>query len=359
MPKYYSNGKQVTKEEFDKANEEAANSVTSGHPSLLVKTKDNKYEIDYTKDIKLKQLDRGSEVLQYYWDPLYNNDFYLIAHARREQFNGYRRMLLCSAFNFDKNIEIKPRHKLLILSDPNKDWLDYARSKGLKVVYDRSDAWFALFDYDKNDKLHRISDDLYCCEKADLVVCSSKWLYNHTYNENKKYIPNSYIYQEYRDVEKYEKPTAIYAGIAANKLDFDYLRELIDSNKDIDFKLYVQDIGFPEDLAKYLCPIVDTNAIFEEMLKCHYALLPLNSSDWASGMLPLKTFQYLNAHIPILCSNTWNGWCNVEDLPNVFKISSKTKISDMKLDLKPFPKYDWNQTIEQFRTTIDDFLASH
>lgn len=361
------NGETFTdKEAFEKRIKEIEEEAreSAGHLSGLVKIQDkesNKVKYDISTSSLLFRKDTGvSRVVQFRYQldndkvaalgPYTNNIVKKKAFA--QQFQNYRRVVLDKELNLDVNIKILPRHKVLLLSDPSIRWLEYGKQNGLKVIYDRSDAWYACASCNQDH-----SSDLECIKNADCVVCSSKWLYEHTSNPNKKYIPNRFIYQEYKRVQKHAKPTAIYAGMYTFKLDFDYISKLIESNPDIDFKFYVSPTDpWPKSLDKYKYKPLSVDEIFNEMLKCHYALLPLNSSDWAAGMLTLKTFQYLNAHLPILCSDVWKGFINMDGLPNVYRISADTKISDIDMVLKPFGKWDWSSVIESMIETIGQYL---
>lgn len=209
----------------------------------------------------------------------------------------------------------------LLLSQPNKEDIDKAldlRKNGrfIRIVYDRSDCW--------DD---RESDD-YCVANSDIVINSSKWLYQHCSNSHKVYIPNRCI--EYPVVEKERKNIAVYCGYDARKVDVDWLNDWINDHKDIEFECYTKKPI--KGLEKYWKGFISEDKLFDHLLECKYGLLPLNRSRWAKGMLPLKYFLYRNAGL--IVERTDVAKHNTEEFDNI-------------------DHFSWNDVIEDFRPYID------
>lgn len=170
-------------------------------------------------------------------------------------------------------------------------------------IYERTDNWSAMDGLQETDEL--------ALSKAEIITCSSKWLYEDTLrwlSENRKddevkvyYIPNgNKLYDYPSNVEKFEKKSAIYVGNHLNKIDMTILTLLCDMNSDWDFYLYADKatelMSIPDNLIVH--EMVDLDDLFPVICKCHVGLIPLVTSSWTQGMLSNKLFNYINARIP-------------------------------------------------------------
>lgn len=232
-----------------------------------------------------------------------------------------------------------------------------------KIFYDRSDNW-------KGSGMDKDSED-YILEKADYITCSSKWLYNDTLKylkENRpnddvkvKYIPNGNVMFDYpTNVEKFEKPTAIYVGARIKKTDLQLIYLLCEMNPNWNFMLYGEGasdlLSIPSNL--FVHETVPIEELFPIICKCHVGLITLKENEWTVGMLPNKVFNYINARIPIIYSGIPD--INMEDYKefsyNISDISSLDEVLENKTTAEIFDSYkrDWSTVCNEIISCIDE-----
>lgn len=210
----------------------------------------------------------------------------------------------------------------LLLSYPSIDDINKAlelRKNGrfIRIVYDRSDYWD-----DRN------ADD-YCIKNADIVINSSRYLYEHCKDADAKvYIPNRC--RSYPIVNKERKDIAVYCGYDTKKVDKDFIDDFLEANPDIAFECYTHKPI--SGLEQYWKGFIPEDQLFDHLLECKWGLLPLNDSRWSKGMLPLKYFLYRNAGLEVVRTKT--ACYNTDEFDD---------LSD----------FDWKDVLEDFRPYID------
>ena len=214
------------------------------------------------------------------------------------------------------------------------------------LVYDRTDNWGALSEdnLEEEDKL---------IKKADIVFNSSKFLFEDSKSKRKMYqqtyfIPNGCTVKEYKPVEKYPNPTAAYIGKSTSKIDWEKIKEVSKDYKVLlygDFNQVPDDLGDNVEYKGYL----DEYELHNELCKCHVGLIPFVDGDWTRGMLPLKLFNYANAHIPTL-------YWNCPECDNYPTIASSTEVlnpTDEDFN-KVLADADWNAKFKAMHKIIED-----
>jgi hypothetical protein len=190
------------------------------------------------------------------------------------------------------------KYKTIICSDPrgSRFLVDKAIEDGSVLVYDRTDNWSALGPSE-------LKDENFLLDNASFVFCSSNYLYNtlsETQKQKAQVILNGCNVKPYIPQKKYITPTAIYIGKNVEKIDVNYLNVLAEKNPDWDFVLYGVERLSKDSLKPniQLFPYMPEGQLHTVLSKCHIGLIPFIQSEWTSGMLPLKIFHYMNAHIP-------------------------------------------------------------
>lgn len=212
-----------------------------------------------------------------------------------------------------------------------------------KVFYDRTDNWTGNTDCDEEEIL----------SEAGYVTCSSKWLYQNTIewlkknrpNDNVpvKYIPNGNVHYDYpKNIEKFERKTAIYVGNRLNKVDLQMIMLLCEINPDWDFRIYAEEASalrsLPDNL--YVHDTIPLDELFPVICKCHLGLCLFKTQYWTLGMLPNKLFNYINARIPTIYSGIPD--INMEDYKevafNISDIESLTAVAEKQIPTKIYDK---------------------
>lgn len=223
----------------------------------------------------------------------------------------YRRSAVQGFFRWPVNYPNAGAAFFSRLDDPDRG--SYGR-----IIYDRTDNWEGL-GRDEGKLLSR----------ADIVICSSRWLFNDTRGRlpGKKvfYVPNASYGFKRSGEEKHTRRTAIYAGKRLAKVDTALLVRLAMENPGWDFEVYTEDPmeGQPCNV-RWSRFVDDPEFIFREAGRCHAGLCLLRSTPYTRGMLPDKVFLYGNAGIPCVYSGIPDenveefGWCTRElDLDKV------------------------------------------
>lgn len=278
-------------------------------------------------------------------------------HSVIQYFNGapnsrinYRRIKLKEylSSNYDyvlaSNIAQTGECDVLIISKP-EGWVIPAHNiKHKCLVYDRSDYWSCgINNFDEDDLIR----------KADIVFNSSEFLFKDSKSKREMqqptyFIPNGCTVKEYKPVEKYPNPTAVYIGKPANKVDWEKIKEVSKDYKVLiygDFKKIPDGLGDNVEYKGYL----DEYELHNELCKCHVGLIPFIEGDWTRGMLPLKLFHYANAHIPTL-------YWNCPECDNYPTIASSTEVlnpTDEDFN-KVLAEADWNAKFKAMLGIIED-----
>lgn len=220
------------------------------------------------------------------------------------------------------------KYDYIYISHPSSSAILCAKSRldGSVLIYDRTDNWSSMSE-------NQAFEEKRFYIEAKYLFTSAKYLYDSIpENERKKakFVPNGTTLRPYRKVEKYKRKTAVYAGRQPMKIDFDRFIKLAKENPDWDIKLYgLINLNYWFDklynrdfLPKnfYFVDRVSEDELHDILLKSHVGLIFFKDIEWVEGMLPLKVFNYCNAHIPTAYQN-----CpEIVDYPMCFDINKYT-----------------------------------
>lgn len=225
--------------------------------------------------------------------------------------SNYRRFKLNSFLSKNKVIDTVQRrltsdttdivnkpYKVILASDSRwSKWLiQKAKKEGSTLYYDRTDNWSALGPIEKKEELALI-------KASKKIFCSSNFLFNSLPEEAKSkatVIPNGCDVKPYNPMKKFDKKTAVYIGKNTNKIDFQTLNKLAQENPSWEFRIYgTQFISTALEKNIVVYPFIDERQLHLILSQCHVGLIPFLQSNWTAGMLPLKLFHYINAHLPV------------------------------------------------------------
>lgn len=215
-----------------------------------------------------------------------------------------------------------------------------------KCIYDRSDNWDA-----------KGIDENLLLEEANVIICSSKWLYNDTKKKqpNKEviYIPNGGYDYSSESVEKYEQKTAIYAGRVLDKVDIQKIVDIAKANPEWVVKIYADDCDWIELLADNIKTheFVGNKEIFKEVEKCHIGLCLLIDNDYVKAQLPDKVFLYGNAGIPCIYSGIADE--NVEDYNWCIKCTDDLNLDNYLSKEYTFKKRYWGEVCHEIEKVVE------
>lgn len=242
---------------------------------------------------------------------------------------------------------VKPKY--IIVSDPRKAVIELiekvAYGDKVKMIYDKTDKWEAIKPFtEKLDKL--------CLEYADVITYSAKGLKPEGYEYKSYYVPNGNKFYNLPLIEKYNTPTAIYAGNNIEKFNGQVLYMLAELYPEWNFIVYVTHDEKSEHFklkppnVEFRSPIPQEELI-QEIAKCHVGLLLFYNDKWERGMLPLKFFNYINVGIPTLYTSVLEQ--NLEDYGDVAFSLSDVTLDELLNTKADYTKYyrDWNNVIDE------------
>lgn len=229
---------------------------------------------------------------------------------------------------------------------------------GSILIYDRTDNWSALGEEEAEEEADLIN-------AADIIFCSAQYLYDSLPDNCKSkahIIFNGCDVKPYRPCEKFKKKTAVYAGRSSNKIEWAWIQFIAETNPDWDFRIYGVDLN--HDISNlpnvYFYGWIPETELHEVLCKSHLGLVPFINSDWTHGMLPLKFFHYVNAHIPTFYIN-----CNelaVYDKVAIDPIKQLIVIFDEgipDIDNEEYEKIlkdaNWNEKFKKMLSIINNF----
>lgn len=172
------------------------------------------------------------------------------------------------------------------------------------------------------DRKHGISAERKIVENSDLVICTSKALYNDKIRQNKitYLIPNAVdltLVSKALDanlkihplLENISKPIIGFIGNIERRFDFDFLRKAISDHPDKSFVLagpYSED-EIPKDYKQFKNLYFPGPIAYQdipEMLKgFDICIIPFKKDEVSNTIFPLKLFEYLGTGKPVIASN--------------------------------------------------------
>ena len=140
-----------------------------------------------------------------------------------------------------------------------------------------------------------------------------------------------------------------------SKVDINFLNELAEKNIDWDIKVFASG-DKNENLSKKIIfhTFVTEDVLHEELCKCHVGLIPFVLNGYTKGMLPLKLFNYANAHLPVLYSNCDN--CRNFNFAFSTEKHSLDDLLNFSFDFDSYlQEFDWNKKFEYMLEKIKEF----
>lgn len=172
------------------------------------------------------------------------------------------------------------------------------------------------------DKKHGIRSERILVEKSDLVICTSRQLYNEKriLNPNTFFIPNAADIHHFSKALKEDlrihrllssvpKPVIGYIGAIERRMDYDLLEKVTKNSPDKTFIFagsvsseYIADWMYTRNNVLLVGPIPYHE--IPEMLKgFDVAIIPFKKDEVSSTIFPLKLFEYLGAGKPVVATD--------------------------------------------------------
>ncbi len=177
----------------------------------------------------------------------------------------------------------------LIISKPFKWKIALKSIKYKRLIYDRSDYWYAFGVEDEYDLI----------KKADVVINSTDFLYNDSlkHNDNCMLIYNGSTVREYKKLPKVDR--YVYIGRSGKKIDWEWMNGL-----DLPVDVYGEiESGVPKMDNIKAMGYRSEKELTEILSQYKAGLVPFNEDEFNKGMLPIKIFNYLDAGLEIITHN--------------------------------------------------------
>ena len=170
------------------------------------------------------------------------------------------------------------------------------------------------------DVKHGIISEDELVKKSDLVICTSRKLYNEKrlQNNNTHFIPNAASLNQNKEaisnnvhVDMFSglnKPIVGYVGSIERRIDFELLKDVVDQNKDKTFvfvgpvtKTFVPDWFFNTEnvIITGRLPFTEMPGIIQEF---DIAIIPFKMDEVSATIFPLKLFEYMGAGKPVIAT---------------------------------------------------------
>ena len=221
-------------------------------------------------------------------------------------------------FTEQRLAELLRTDAIAILEHPNKVFLPYMRalkSKGIKTVYEHIDNW----ETELGEDWYSRDDYLTIINEADVLTASARNLCEMVEEDsgrNAVYIANAVNTELFDPSKHYDVPadmplgkkTLLYYGHGAGSwLDWDLLYDTAELCPDCSFVAII--IVFDMPFTERKCP--DNVHILAEkpqselpayLAACDFAVLHFKASEVGRYVSPIKVFEYLAMHKPVLAT---------------------------------------------------------
>ena len=172
------------------------------------------------------------------------------------------------------------------------------------------------------DRAHGIKSEEIIVKASDVVICTSRQLYNEKKIQNKRtyFIPNaadlshsSKALDEHLDIHEnlrnIKKPIVGYFGNIERRIDFELLRFITEQHPDKSF-VFAGPVGsefipdwFYETPNIFLTGRVEYSQLPAMLKGFDLAIIPFKKDEVSSTIFPLKLFEYLGAGKPVIVTD--------------------------------------------------------
>lgn len=244
--------------------------------------------------------------------------------------------------NYEELEDTVKKDDIFIFEAPIKTFDKYlalAKIKGAKVIYENIDNWetsLGSMFFDRETLVMMLNN-------ADMIVATAKKLVSQTKEyidkycmENKEvyYLANAVDDEIFEPRKNYEKPEDLFVGektllyygsLWGEWFDWDIIKNVANSNKNISVNLIGDYSGIPNivnEMPKNVHFLgVKKQIELPAYLKySDFALLPFKIGKIGDYVSPLKIFEYISMNTPVLAT----ALPDIENYPNVF-VSCKAK----------------------------------
>jgi teichuronic acid biosynthesis glycosyltransferase TuaH len=172
------------------------------------------------------------------------------------------------------------------------------------------------------DMKHGIKSEGQLVKNSDLVICTSKALYNEKVLQNKNtyFVPNGTdsgqtaekstpTLKIHEKVKGLPKPIVGYLGTIERRIDYDLIYKIILANPDKTFILAgpVTDNYIPEHFYKinnlHILGAIPYDEVPQMINSFDVAIIPFKKDSVSDTIFPIKLFEYLSAGKPVICTD--------------------------------------------------------